>query len=609
MGAFVRCKQTGDPMRPISWIHVSDIHMRPHEAWSQKVVMTAMCEDIASQRRHCVLDFVLVTGDLAHSGDVAEYALLPAFFDELVAASQVPRERVFCIPGNHDINRTRQQLCFQGARAHLKNPSTIDVFLGSPTAEDFVTLLSRQEGYRTFRDSYFAGQDRIATDDGLGYVAHITIEDIHVSIIALDSSWLANGGRGDHTRLLIGERQIINAINLIQEREHAPHIVVAMGHHPLHLLQNFDRQSAQTQIDNYCHFYHCGHLHQPEQRTAGLDPSGCLTLTAGASYQSRDAHSTYTIVTLDLLSATRTVRTILCEPNNNTFQLHSSHSYPIEVASSAKCDFGELAQVLKAHTDTPWPYYLAALILDYKAEIVITSHSGSTMASLQFVQQSPTGTDLREETIAFFGFRNVLRVLHGRSSIEAIVRGHSRAVRRYSVALSTLCTTDSSLRNRLDEQEEDAHRLATIQPQSAFAHTLDLLAELASAHDWGLLCEHAERHVDSPYPLLSIQARRSLALGLVHSGEPEDRLHAVTLYQILADLDSPEPSDVCSLATLLADDGQWKQAKVTVLSGIANCSPDVTQQLGEIGYRIVTSTGDRAFRDQLTASIAERTAL
>ena len=36
-------------MRPICWLHISDIHMRARDAWSQDVVLTAMCEQIKQQ--------------------------------------------------------------------------------------------------------------------------------------------------------------------------------------------------------------------------------------------------------------------------------------------------------------------------------------------------------------------------------------------------------------------------------------------------------------------------------------------------------------------------------------------------------------------------------
>lgn len=53
-------------MRTISWLHVSDIHMRVRDAWSQDVVLTAMCE--RAEKLHeegLAADFVLATGDVA----------------------------------------------------------------------------------------------------------------------------------------------------------------------------------------------------------------------------------------------------------------------------------------------------------------------------------------------------------------------------------------------------------------------------------------------------------------------------------------------------------------------------------------------------------------
>ena len=37
-------------MRPISWLHVSDIHMSMRDAWSQDLLLTAMCRRIEKLR-------------------------------------------------------------------------------------------------------------------------------------------------------------------------------------------------------------------------------------------------------------------------------------------------------------------------------------------------------------------------------------------------------------------------------------------------------------------------------------------------------------------------------------------------------------------------------
>ncbi|MGH8728756.1 MAG: metallophosphoesterase family protein [Burkholderiales bacterium] len=231
-------------MRSICWLHISDIHLRERDAWSQDVVLKAMCDHIAHQRAlGTTADFILVTGDIAFSGKAGEYALAAGFFDALGAAAAIPKERIYCVPGNHDIDRDRQRLCFQGARAALHDQNRIDALLAG--GEDLETLLKRQENYRQFQSSYFAGQDRSWTGDGLGYVSRLTIEDVRLAILGLDSAWIANGGLDDHGKLAIGERQVINALKLAQEHNDPPHIILGMAHHPFHLFQDFDRRLVE----------------------------------------------------------------------------------------------------------------------------------------------------------------------------------------------------------------------------------------------------------------------------------------------------------------------------------------------------------------------------
>ncbi len=52
-------------MRSIGWLHISDIHTRQNDPWSQSVVMTAVCEDIRIKRADRPIEFVLVAIALA----------------------------------------------------------------------------------------------------------------------------------------------------------------------------------------------------------------------------------------------------------------------------------------------------------------------------------------------------------------------------------------------------------------------------------------------------------------------------------------------------------------------------------------------------------------
>jgi predicted phosphodiesterase len=592
-------------VRPICWLHVSDIHMRVSTAWSQDVVLRAMCENIARKRTEGVsFDFILATGDLAFSGKADEYKLVAEFFDALSAASGVPKAKIFCIPGNHDIERDRQKMCFRGARGSLQSQNHIDLLL-SP-GDDLETLLKRQEAYRSFQNSYFTGQQRMPTGDGLGYVSQFVKDDMQVAILGVDSAWLAEGGIEDHGKLLIGERQMINAIALAGECH--PHIVIGMAHHPFHVLQDFDRRCVQARVEHSCLFFHCGHLHEPEAQATGFSSAGCLTLAAGASFETRQSRNAYSVVTLDLLPGKRRVRTVQYDPANGAFSFESSAEYPVEITASATCDVGELAQAMTAYcaTLTPFVYYLSALLLDQKLEFPIASPKGHVFGSFDLLLDQPED-ELQRKTIAFAAFKNVLRVLYSRGKLHDLLAQYGNVIKEYAATLEQRCITDADLRARLDDREKDAVAMSAADlQQPTFSHTLALLAELAEGGEWSELRAQAERHADSSDPAVAIQAKRMLALSLANSTAAVDKEAAAALYRSLLTEADTEPSDAGNLAKLLIEARSFDEAQRVILAGIEGCATKTAGYFSEIGLKIVEATSNREFRRQMEAAVEAR---
>lgn len=592
-------------MRPIVWLHISDIHMRVSTAWSQDIVLRAMCEDIARKRGEGIsFDFILATGDLAFSGKPDEYKLVAEFFDALSAASAVPKAKTFCIPGNHDIERDRQKMCFRGARGCLQSQNHIDLLL-SP-GDDLETLLKRQEGYRNFQNSYFTGQQRIPTGDGLGYVSYFVKDDVQVAILGVDSAWLAEGGIEDHGKLLIGERQMINAIALA--RQYHPHIVIGMAHHPFHVLQDFDRRCVQARVERSCLFFHCGHLHEPEAQATGFSSKGCLTLAAGASFETRQSHNTYSIVTLDLLRGKRRVRTVQYNPANGTFSFESPSEYPVEITAATICDVGKLAEAMTAYCASlsSFAYYLSALLLDQKLEFPIAGQKGHVFGSFALLLDQPED-ELQRKTIEFVAFKNVLRVLYNRVALPDLLAEYGNVIKEYGATLERRCIADTDLKVRLDDREKDAEAMSAAEPQQpTFSHTVALLAELAEAREWSELRVQAERHADSPDPAVAVQAKRMLALSLANSTETADKEAAAALYRSLLKETHTEPSDVGNLAKLLTETRDFQEAQRVVLMGIEGHPAKMTGYFREIGLMIVEATGSREFRRQMDAAVEAR---
>ena len=327
-------------MRAVTWLHISDFHFRESEERPRKAVLSAMLEDIT---RRCetgvVVDFVLVTGDLAFSGQHSEYHLVEEFFDQLSVAIGLQCEVMFCVPGNHDVQRTRHKTLFDGARQKLQSENDVYAFLAN--TEERETLLLRQEGFSRFQERLFAKQERTQTDDGLGYVSVLEIDDLRVAIIGLNSAWLSEGGDTDERQLVLGEHQVMGAIEIAVGV--CPHVIVGMQHHPFDYLKRFDQQSTQRRLEDACHLFHCGHLHQPDATQAVTRSGKCLTLSAGASFESRVFHNAYSVITHDPLHAKSEILFIQYKPSEGAFSYESRRSYSHEIDAPTSCPTLELA--------------------------------------------------------------------------------------------------------------------------------------------------------------------------------------------------------------------------------------------------------------------------
>ena len=586
-------------MRPLTWLHISDLHLRVGSEWAQDVVLTEMCRHIEQQRNDGpAVDFILVTGDIAFSGQAGEYSIAEQFFDDLEAKSGVPRTRIFCVPGNHDIDRSKQEMAFRGARGALCTSSSVDSFLANQTERD--NLLTRQLTYRTFQSSYFADQKRQWTEDRLAYVSRLKVDDLSLTILGLDSTWLAEGGDSDHGNLLMGEMQVINAIRHALETGDLPNIVIAMAHHPFRLLKEFDRLRVQTRVERDTHFFHHGHLHQAGTRLAGPSGSKCLTVAAGASYMSRHEFNAYSIVKLDLLEAVRSVKTFLYNPTAASFSLSGEDEvFSIEITPTSLCSVGELAEALVRYDpqNEEFAYYLSALILGQKSDFPVPGNDHPLLATIDVVQSWPDG-DLKNLATNLMRFRNVLKVLFDGGNLDTIVASHGAMFAQYAPALANECATLPGLRERLIELEEDAQRLAGMEPKLTFLHTRGLFEKLAEEEQWHLLKGQAERHLHSDDHSLATQATRMYALSLAKEGGSDNDIGAIESYRTLAASDCVEFDDVYNLAVLLTDGARFDEAVSVVFTGIELFSAQKSAFL-EIGQAIVRATGDRRLRRRL----------
>lgn len=287
---------TSRPPARLTWLHLSDFHLREKIAWSQDVVLKGLLEDVRTRYAGAnAPDLLFLTGDIAFSGKAAEYLIAEAFVTELRAALGLSPERICMVPGNHDIDRDREEDAFNGARSALKTIEAVDRFFA--TEDRRRTLFARQEAFRAFANKVAPPTNGPITASSYAHRRMVQIGAIRVRALLLDSAWLSEGGEADAGCLLVGERQVIDcAVN----HSDPACLTFALLHHPFAWLTEFEQLPIENRILDHADICLRGHVHAADMRAIDGSETRLATFTAGAAFTQRTADNTYSWCSLDL---------------------------------------------------------------------------------------------------------------------------------------------------------------------------------------------------------------------------------------------------------------------------------------------------------------------
>jgi len=571
--------------------------MRQSENAQRQAVLSAMLEDM----RHRVateggFDFVVVTGDLAFSGQESEYELVREFLGQLAGSIDVAPSSIFCVPGNHDVQRERSKMCFTGAREALMSQNDVYGFLGDDDERE--NLLLRQEDYRTFEAAFSNGQERRYTDDRLGYVSAVEVEDLRIAILGLNSSWMAQGGIEDEGKLLIGESQAQGAIEIA--KRYAPHVVVGIQHHPFELLRRFDQRTVRHRMEEACHFVHCGHLHDPEVRDVVVEGSRCMTITAGASFESRVARNTYTTMELDPLSGEVRVTFVQYNPQTSSYEYVSHRSVHYAIDRPCDCTVAELAGAIDSYCSDArvCSVYLAKLLLGFSSDVPLMSEGHVLFGNWDSIE-GIGDAELIDVAERLKALGSAVRLLHGCRPLAEILVAHGTPIPAFVRRLSGLAEMHSAVKDYVKMQNEAKARPQARGGGEPLRHTVSLLADLVGMDEWDRARELAERTLDVSEGVVKSKVRRILALCLARSSEVREKVRAAELYSEELKSEHAEPGDCSALAVLTIELERYDEAKEVIEHGMHRF-PSHSRALAEVGMRVVQETGDRTFRDWLT---------
>jgi 3',5'-cyclic AMP phosphodiesterase CpdA len=227
----------------LQWLHISDLHFKRDEEWDRRATLQALLRSMDGLK----LDAVFVTGDIAWSGQRAEYEAAERFFDRLVAVLELPPERWFLVPGNHDIDRSR-------------------IAAGSQMSE-FFAFTRRFLGDRAW-NAYRPWRTDVLRYGGAS-----------LAVLQLNSSWDCGSDR-DRKRISLGEDQIVAAFEASRDAT----LRIALLHHPFSDLKDEADAARLLTPENRVAFVLRGHLHRSTAIVEHSPRGRMLYIAAGALY-------------------------------------------------------------------------------------------------------------------------------------------------------------------------------------------------------------------------------------------------------------------------------------------------------------------------------------
>lgn len=291
----------------ITWLHLSDLHSyKLRDGWDSERILTKLLDDLQEMQSEHGLkpDFIAFTGDAAfgHVKDSPGHSISDQFdeahhlFNNVRSAfnPQIPLDRFFIIPGNHDVNR---QAVTPDQIEWLDNQKDINsiISLMQNNARQWQRYMERLTDYTKFLNKY--GYIHLLRDpEHLIYSNIINIEGVEIGIAGFNSAWSCSR-EDEKGKLWMGGRwQIEQLLTKIGKAR----LKIALVHHPSNWLVGVEDPHFHRQIA--IDFDFCLHGHEHQDWVEQIDSH--IRIAAGASYEHSQSTNGYNFVRVNLEDGT-----------------------------------------------------------------------------------------------------------------------------------------------------------------------------------------------------------------------------------------------------------------------------------------------------------------
>ncbi|MCQ2016671.1 metallophosphoesterase [Clostridium butyricum] len=245
-------------------LHISDIRFNNDE--KSKNLISTLIKDLIEMNNLRKVDMILITGDLIDRGGLnfeSAYDALKCFENEFICKVEklldITRDRIFFVPGNHDVNiKNDKEYVEAGLKGYLNSVVNIENFIDDNRQYGVNSDgINRINDYKRFEMEFY---DSVSIEKSISKFESTYIVNINgyrIGISSLNTAWRYYN---KENKVILGEKQILNSQEIIKNCD----LKLALMHHSYESLDEIERRNVKGRIQSFYDYLFLGHVHNQE---------------------------------------------------------------------------------------------------------------------------------------------------------------------------------------------------------------------------------------------------------------------------------------------------------------------------------------------------------
>jgi predicted MPP superfamily phosphohydrolase len=242
-------------------LHFSDTHIRrENDPDFKHFILKPFLADLKEQTLKTKFDIVCLTGDIVDKGAISfddrakwHETFRNCLVNPILLELKLTPDNFFFVPGNHDMWRDKDSNIIEtGMSQTLKTIEAVNTHIDSNSQEG----ISRTIPFKTFEKEFYCNFPE-CKQTMYHSLFKTKVDTDKVGIACFNSAWRSYSEVTDRHNLIIGERQITEAKEFLDDCC----VRIAIVHHPIDWLCDFDKKCIESMMETTFQLILSGHLH------------------------------------------------------------------------------------------------------------------------------------------------------------------------------------------------------------------------------------------------------------------------------------------------------------------------------------------------------------